>query len=62
MAHTHSAWSLGAGSGDGSFSVTFTAIPSANAIDAELLGVHGTLSASLPSLTTGGPATLSATF
>jgi hypothetical protein len=59
---THASSTLGNGSGEGSASVTFTAIPPAGATNAELLGVHGTLSARLPSLGGGGEATLSASF
>jgi len=63
MQHTHSADSLGSGwSGTGQLSVTFTAIPPASAVNEQLLGVHGTLTATLPSLTGGEDATLSATF
>jgi len=59
---SHSAVSLGAGSGTGRVSVVFTTIPPPTAVDAELLGVHGTVSADLPSLSGGGLATLTATF
>ncbi|WP_158305913.1 hypothetical protein [Anaeromyxobacter sp. Fw109-5] len=41
----------------------FTAIPPANATNAQLLGVHGTLVGTLPALETGGgPVTFRATF
>ena len=56
---THSAdpWS-----GTGAMSVTLTSIPPATAQGAELLAVHGTLSATLPSDGAGQPVTFSATF
>jgi hypothetical protein len=60
---THACSSLGSGSGEGTFSVTFSAIPPASAMDAELLGVHGTFTATLPpQVVGGGNATLSASF
>jgi hypothetical protein len=42
--------------------VRFSAIPPADATNEELLGVHGTLTARLPSLGGGADATLSASF
>jgi hypothetical protein len=59
---THSNSTLGSGSGEGSASVRFSAIPPADATNEELLGVHGTLTARLPSLGGGADATLSASF
>jgi hypothetical protein len=60
---THAASTLGDGSyGDGAASVRFTQIPPANAAGPELLGVHGTLTARLPSLGGGADVTLSASF
>jgi len=58
---THSAFSLGDW-GAGTLSVTFTEIPLASAVGEQSLRVHGSLTATLPSDTTGNPATLSATF
>jgi hypothetical protein len=49
--------------GTGSAAVTFTAIPPANATDEQLLGVHGTFSATLKPLGGfSGDVTLTATF
>lgn len=48
--------------GTGDMSVTLTAIPAATAQGAELLGVHGSLSGTLPSDVGGGAVTFSATF
>lgn len=59
---THDAYSLGTGAGSGALSVRFTQIPPIDAVGAQSLAVHGTLTAMVPSLTTGDPATLSATF
>jgi hypothetical protein len=60
---THAASTLGDGSfGEGRASLRFTHLPPADATDAALLDVHGTLTARLPSLTGGGDATLSASF
>jgi hypothetical protein len=59
---THANSTLGSGSGEGSASVRFSAIPPADATNEELLGVHGTLTARLPSLGGGADATLSASF
>jgi hypothetical protein len=61
---THSNTTLGNGSyGVGSFSVRFSAIPPPNATDEQLLGVHGTFSATLKPLGGfSGDVTLTATF
>jgi hypothetical protein len=60
---THSNTTLGNGSyGIGSFSVTFSAIPPATATDADLLGVHGTFSATLKPIGSGADVTLTAQF
>lgn len=48
--------------GTGRLSVTLTRIPAASATGAELLGVDGMLSATLPSTTGGAPVTFTATF
>ncbi len=59
---THDAYSLGAGDGAGALSVTFSGIPPMDAVGEQSLQVHGTLTATVPSMTTGVPATFSATF
>lgn len=59
---THDAYSLGTGDGTGRLSVRFSEIPPVDATNEQSLRVHGTLSATVPSLTTGEPATFSATF
>jgi len=61
-AQTHNAYSLGTGDGAGALSVRFSEIPPIDAVGAQSLQVHGTLTATVPSMTTGDPATLSATF
>jgi hypothetical protein len=63
MQQTHHAVSLGSGSGAGKLSVRFTQIPPPDAADAALLGVHGTLTATLPpDPGFAGTATLSVSF
>jgi hypothetical protein len=63
MQQSHHAYSLGPGSGEGKLSVRFTTIPPADATDAALLGVHGTLTATLPpDPGYAGTATLSVSF
>jgi len=59
----HSARRRGpSGDGAGALSVSFSEIPPTNAVGEQSLQVHGTLTATVPSMTTGDPATLSATF
>lgn len=48
--------------GTGALSVTLTRIPAASATNEELLGVDGSLTATLPSWTDGAPVTFSARF
>lgn len=64
MQQTHDAYSLGVdgGSGSGALSVRFSAIPPVDAVNEQSINVHGTLTATVPSTTTGDPATLFATF
>jgi hypothetical protein len=59
---THNSYSLGTGDGTGALSVRFTEIPPVNATGEQSIQVHGTLTATVPSMTAGSPATLSATF
>ena len=60
---THDSYSLGAGNGgSGTQSVQFTAIPPMNATGEQSIGVHGTLTATVPPVGTGAPATLTASF
>ena len=61
-AQTHDAVSLGTGDGTGALSVRFSEIPPIDAMGAQSLEVHGALTATVPSMTTGSPATLFATF
>jgi hypothetical protein len=56
---THRAWSIDE---TGSLSVEFSAIPPASATNAELMGVHGTLTGTLQSSSGGDPVTFSASF
>lgn len=56
---THEALSI---DGTGSLSVTFSAIPATGATGEQSVGVHGTLSGTLPSTTGGAPVSISATF
>jgi hypothetical protein len=61
-AETHSAMAPFGDWGTGGLSVTFSSLPAPGASDAEMINVHGALTATLPSTTTGGDVTLSATF
>jgi hypothetical protein len=56
---THSAVEL---AGTGALTITFSQIPPPGAVGAQSIGVHGTLSATLPSDTGGAPVTFTATF
>jgi hypothetical protein len=60
---THANSTLGNGDGTGSATVTFTAIPPANATNEQLIGVHGTFTATLlPRDGFSGVVTLTARF
>jgi hypothetical protein len=62
MLETHSAMSLGGSWDSGKLSVHFSALPAPGAPDAEMINVHGTLTATLPSTTAGDAVTFDATF
>jgi hypothetical protein len=63
---THGASSLGAGalpgSGIGALSATFTQIPPPDATEQQVIQVHGSLTATLPSELGGAPVTFTASF